>query len=117
MTLAFLEASARHASDTVVALPIREPPAATPCRNCSKHKCRVASLERRIAEIESRDLLELVAKQLVDEARSNVSNAEWASTKNSAKRKLCSVFHPDKLHVCPKAGEAIFKALCNDARW
>ena len=107
MTLAFLEANAQHSNiNTGVALPIREPRASTSCQNCSRHK-------RRIAELESRDVLELAAKKLVDEARRAANDVEWASVK----RKLCSMFHPDKLHVCPNAGAAVFKALCNDARW
>ena len=107
MTLAILEKCQQYANiNTGVALPIREPRAPTPCQNCSRHK-------RRIAELESRDVLELAAKKLVDEARRAASDVEWASVK----RKLCSMFHPDKLKMCPDAGAAVFKALCNDVRW
>ena len=114
MILAFVETSAEHAAaggGDGISLPIREPAAS--CRGCSQQRCKIAKLELRIKELESRNAIEMAARKLVEEARSNVKDIDWPS----AKRKLSLLFHPDKLHCCPSAATCFFKTFSNDPRW
>ena len=115
MTLAFVQASEEHAAAGAggICLPIREPTAAS-CKACAQHRCKVAKLELRIKELESRDVIEMSAQKFVDEARRNVTDADWPS----ARRKLLLLFHPDKLNLlCPNAGTAFVKAFSTHRRW
>ena len=113
MILAFMEASAEHAvaRGGGTSLPICERVA--PCKACSQHKCKITKLECRIKELESRNVIELAARKLVEEARGNVKDAEWPS----AKRRLSLLFHPDKLYFCASAATCFFKTFSNDPRW
>ena len=113
MTMAFLEVRGEHAAaiNDGICLPIRQPIAGL-CRDCTQHKRKVAELQLRIKELES-NAIEMVARKLVEEARSNVRDIDWPS----AKRKLSLLFHPDKLHCCPNAAESFFKAFSNHPQW
>ena len=115
MTLAFVQASEEHAAAGAggICLPIREPTAAS-CKACAQHRCKVAKLELRIKELESRDVIEMSAQKFVDEARRNVKDVDWPS----ARRKLLLLFHPDKMNLlCPTAGTAFVKAFSTHRRW
>ena len=111
MTLAFLEASASHAGRADAPLPICEA-APSACRTCAKHRSTIVRLEKRIAERE-KNVLENAAAVIVKEARGNVDEDNWAS----ARRRLSSSFHPDKLHAVPVASSTLFKALSNHPLW
>ena len=109
MILAFMEASAEHAvaRGGGISLPICERVA--PCKACSQHKCKITKLECRIKELESRNVIELAARKLVEEARGNVKDAEWPS----AKRRLSLLFRPDQLYCCPRLLEHAFSKPCD----
>ena len=114
MMVAFVEASEEHAARTSaddIFLPIREVPA--PCKTCAQQRCRIQNLELRIKDMQSRNPIEMAAHKFVDEARGNVKDIDWLS----ARRKLLLLFHPDKLMVCPGAGNAFVKAFSTHRQW
>ena len=114
MTLAFVQRSAEHAASAAdgICLPIREP--AAPCKACARHRCTIASMDVRIKELESRNVIELAAQKFVDEAKQNVKDTGW----ESARRRLMLIFHPDKMNLlCPAAGTAFVKAFSTHRQW
>ena len=111
MTLAFLEKCSSHAGRAPATLPICEASPKT-CRMCAKHRSKIADLQTRNAELES-NVLQRAAALMVNEARRNVDDDAWTSTR----RRLSATFHPDKLQALPVTSSALFKAMYNHPLW